>query len=242
MMNNKYKLLLVEDDASIQSVLAAIFETEGYQVIAAESCALAQSLFLSHRPDLVILDLGLPDADGMRLLEFVRRDCLIPVLVLSARCDDRDKVLALDAGANDYVTKPFSTGELLARIRMLLRNYQHRAASGKLPGGRFQAQELMIDYDARQVFLAGSEIRLSQTEYNILAFLSAHCGKMMTYAAIIRGVWGGCPDRADIKKLQVNMTNIRKKLGLKPGEGRYITNELGVGYRMNADAPGQSAL
>ena len=115
---------------------------------------------------------------------------------------------------------------------MTLRNYQHRSNSGKFPGGVFRLQELSIVYDARQVFIAGREIKLSQTEYNIIALLSENCGKMMTYAAIIKGIWG-YPDEGSVKKLQVNMANIRKKFGVKPGEQWYITNELGVGYRMN---------
>lgn len=233
MINNRYKILLIEDDSNIQSVVATLLETEGYQVIGTGTCQLAKGLFLSHHPDVVILDLGLPDMDGMRFLEFIRRDYLTPVIVLSARTNDRDKVTALDAGANDYVTKPFSSEELLARIRMILRNYR-RADSGKLPGGRFRVQDLVIDYDARQVFIAGKEIRLSQTEYNIVALLSENCGKMMTYTAIIKGVWG-TRDEGSTKKLQVNMANIRKKFGVKPGEARYITNELGVGYRMNGE-------
>lgn len=234
MTNNKYKILLVEDDANIRSVMTTMLESADYQVVSAETGGLAKTLFASHRPDVVILDLGLPDMDGMRFLEFVRRDFLTPVIVLSARSDDQDKVSALDAGANDYVTKPFSSAELLARIRMVLRNYQHRADSGKLPGGKFQLRDMVIDYDARQVFIRGAEIRLSQTEYNIVAFLSEHCGKMMSYAAIIKGVWG-YSDEGSIKKLQVNMANIRKKFGVKPGETWYIANELGVGYRMNGE-------
>ena len=232
MMNNKYKVLLIEDDNSIRSIMTPMLETAGYQVICADSCGMGESLYRSHQPDVVILDLGLPDRDGMNFLTFVRQDSLTPILVLSARADDADKVRALDAGANDYVTKPFSSAELLARIRMMLRNYQHRSDSGKLPGGFFQLQEMRIAYDARQVFLGGQEIKLSQTEYNILALLSENCGKMMTYAAIIKGVWG-CTDEGSVKKLQVNMANIRKKFGINPGQRWYITNELGVGYRMN---------
>lgn len=234
MMNNKNKILLVEDDANIRSVMTAMLEAADYQVIVAETCGMAKILYTSHQPDVVILDLGLPDMDGMRFLEFVRQDSLTPIIVLSARTEDRDKVTALDAGANDYVTKPFSSAELLARIRMVLRNYQHRANSGKLPGGRFQVRDLTIDYDARQIFVCGEEIKLSQTEYNIIALLSEHCGKMMTYSAIIRAVWG-YSDEGSTKKLQVNMANIRKKFGVKPGETWYITNELGVGYRMNGE-------
>lgn len=234
MENNKYKILLVEDDASIRSVLTTMLETENYQVILSETCQLAKNLFVSHQPDVVILDLGLPDMDGMNFLSYVRQDSLTPIIVLSARSDERDKVEALDAGANDYVTKPFGAAELLARIRMTLRNYRHRADSGKLPGGVFELRDLKIDYDARQVFVNDNLIKLSQTEYNILVFLSEHCGKMMTYSAIIKGVWGYA-DEGSVKKLQVNMANIRKKFGVKPGEARYITNELGVGYRMNAE-------
>lgn len=232
--NNKYKILLVEDDANIRAVMTAMLEAADYQVIVAKTCGMAKALYTSHQPDVVILDLGLPDMDGMHFLTHVRQTSLTPIIVLSARSDDRDKVSALDAGANDYVTKPFSSAELLARIRMVLRNYQHRADSGKLPGGKFQVRDLVIDYDARQVFYDETEIRLSQTEYNILALLSEHCGKMMTYSAIIRGVWG-CPDEGSIKKLQVNMANIRKKFGVKPGESWFITNELSVGYRLNGD-------
>lgn len=234
-MANKYKLLLVEDDASIRSVLLTMLQTEGYQVILAGNCSLARDLFTSHRPDLVILDLGLPDADGMTLLDFIRADGLIPVIVLSARSGERDKVLALDRGANDYVTKPFGSAELLARIRTALRYFTSRSSSGKLPGGKFTLCNLEINYDARQVFLGEREIKLSQTEYNILVFLSEHSGKMMTYSAIIKGVWG-YTDEGSVKKLQVNMANIRKKFGVKPGEATYITNELGVGYRMNSES------
>lgn len=236
MKNNKYKILLVEDDAGIRSVVKTMLEAENYQVILSDTCHMAKTLFASYQPDVVILDLGLPDADGTEFLQFVRRDSLTPIIVLSARSDEKDKVTALDAGANDYVTKPFSSAELLARVRVTLRNYRHRADSGKLPGGKLTVRDLVIDYDARQVFIQGNEIKLSQTEYNILVFLSEHCGKMMTYSAIIKGVWG-YPDEGSVKKLQVNMANIRKKFGVKPGEARYITNELGVGYRMNADKP-----
>ena len=220
-MNNKYKILLVEDEQNISTLVMTMLETAGYQVIPAGTCAMAKTLFISYCPDLVILDLGLPDMDGM-------------IIVLSARTNERDKVLALDSGANDYVTKPFGAAELLARIRSALRNCSHSADSGKLPGGRFSVQDLEILYDARQVFIKGREIKLTQTEYNIVALLSEHCGKMMTYSAIIKGVWG-YPDEGSVKKLQVNMANIRKKFGVKPGEATYITNELGVGYRMNSD-------
>ena len=234
MTNNKYKILLVEDDSNIQTVLTTILEAEDYQVIVADTCIAAEGLFSCYQPDVVILDLGLPDRDGMSFIRFARRDSLIPIIVLSARTDEKDKVAALDAGANDYVTKPFSAQEMLARIRSVLRNYRHRADEGKLPGGKFKVKDMVIDYDARQVFIGGNEIKLSQTEYNIVALLSEHCGKMMTYSAIIKEVWGYA-DSGSVKKLQVNMANIRKKFGVRHGEETYITNSLGVGYRMNSD-------
>lgn len=234
MMNNKYKILLVEDDDNIQMVMKTILESNDYQVIQAKTCTMANTLYWSHQPDLIILDLGLPDRDGMEFLKFVRRESLTPIIVLSARTTDDDKVNALDAGANDYVTKPFSSAELQARIRTTLRNYRHSADEGKFPSGRFKVSDMEIDYDARQIFVAGEEIKLSQTEYNIVALLSEHCGKMMTYSSIIKAVWGYSYE-GSTKKLQVNMANIRRKFGVKPGEKWYITNELGVGYRMNRE-------
>ena len=233
MIQNKYKILLVEDEKNIRDLVSTVIDTAGYRTIIAESCESAKSLFASHIPDLVILDLGLPDLDGMALIEFARKDALTPIIVLSARTDEKDKIAALDAGANDYITKPFSPGELLARVRVALRDHRFSAEEGRFPGGRFSVKELQIDYDARQVFLKGAEIKFTPTEYNIMALLSENCGKMMTYAAILKAIWGGAPQEGSIKKLQVNMANIRKKLGDKPGEANYIANELGVGYRLN---------
>ena len=235
MTNNKYKILLVEDESNIRNLVATMLETSGYQAILAESGSVAKTLYTSYLPDLIILDLGLPDMDGMSVLEFVRKDSLTPIIVLSARADEKDKVLALDKGANDYVTKPFGAAELLARVRTALRNNRYSSHEGRLPGGKFILKDLEIDYDARQVFINDEEIKLTQTEYNIIAFLSANCGKMMTYAAIIKAIWGGYAHEGSIKKLQVNMANIRRKFGAQPGEVNYIINELGVGYRMNGE-------
>lgn len=233
-MNNKYKILLVEDEPNIRNLISTVLEAAGYQVIHAGTCALADTMYQSYLPDLVLLDLGLPDQDGMVFLKELREQSLTPVIVLSARADDRDKVDALDQGANDYVTKPFSAVELLARIRSALRNSRHVSDEGRQSDQRFLLRDLVIDYDARQVFIRHEEIRLTQTEYNIVAFLSTHCGKMMTYSAICKAVWGYC-DNGCIKKLQVNMANIRRKFGTKLGESGYIINELGVGYRMNSE-------
>lgn len=231
MNNNKYKILVIEDEENINNLITVLMETTGYKVLSAKSCESGQLLYDSHRPDLVILDLGLPDRDGMTFLSYVRKDSLTPVIVLSARTDERDKVYALDMGANDYVTKPFGTSELVARVRSALRNSRHSSEGGRLPGGKFKANGLVIDYDARRVFINNEEIKLTQTEYNIIALLSEHSGKVMTYTAIIRGIWG-YNDLNSTKKLQVNMANIRKKFGAKPGQDNFIVNELGVGYRM----------
>lgn len=234
MGNNKFKILIVEDEANIRSFIKANLETSDYQVLCAETCALGMMMYASHRPDLIVLDLGLPDRDGMSLIQEVRKADTVPIIVLSARSNERDKVEALDLGANDYITKPFGTEELLARIRAVLRSHRHSEENESTPGGKFRLQDLLIDYDTRQVFVGKDEIDLTQTEYNIMAYLSIHAGKVLTYAAIIRTVWG-YSDYGSVKKLQVNMKNIRKKMGVTPGEKRYIINELGVGYRMLED-------
>ena len=233
MTNNKYKILLVEDDNNIQTVVSSLLEANGYRVLSAKSCSAAKTMYFSHIPDLVILDLGLPDQDGTSLLCEIRQKDLTPVIVLSARGEEHEKVRALDLGANDYVTKPFGSAELLARIRSSMRTNRFSANEGKLPGGKFSIGGLVIDYDSRRIWVEGIEIKLTQTEYNILAFLSEHCGKVMTYSAIIKAIWREYPDDGSVKKLQVNMANIRKKLGARPGEISYIINELGVGYRMD---------
>lgn len=230
-MNNKYKILIIEDEENIINLVTALLEAGGYRVISATTCASGLMLYASHRPDLIILDLGLPDMDGMDLLKKVRVDSITPVIVLSARGDELDKVEALDSGANDYMTKPFGSQELLARVRSVLRTARRGVDAGAMLGGIFECGGLRIDYDARRVFIDSNEIRLTQTEYNILVLLSEHAGKVLTYCTIIKAIWG-YNDVGSTKKLQVNMANIRKKFGSKPGKKGYIVNELGVGYRM----------
>ena len=230
MSNNKYKVLVVEDDRSILSMIQPVLETNDYQVLTAQRCGQGILMLSSHVPDLVVLDLGLPDMDGEEFIRIARRSSRIPIIVLSARTDEKDKIAALDLGANDYITKPFGTGELLARIRAALR-INRMNAQAAMPQHAFILEDLVLDYDRRQVTVGGKAIHTTQTEFNILSFLSQHCGKVMTYSAIIGAIWG-IMDDGSIKKLQVNMANIRKKLGCKPGQNRYIINELGVGYRM----------
>ena len=230
MSNNKYKILVVEDDRNILSVIQTVLDTNGYQVLTAQRCQQGLLMLSSHVPDLVVLDLGLPDMDGEEFIRVARRGSMIPIIVLSARTDEYDKVSALDLGANDYITKPFGTAELLARVRASLRISRMKLQAAT-PGNVFILEDMQIDYDRRQVMVGGEVVHVTQTEFNILSILSQHCGKVMTYSAIIGAVWG-IMDDGSVKKLQVNMANIRKKLGCKPGENRYIINELGVGYRM----------
>ena len=230
MSNNKYKILVVEDDRGILSMIQTVLDTNGYQVLTAQRCQQGILMLTSHMPDLVVLDLGLPDMDGEEFIRVARRSSMIPIIVLSARSDEQDKISALDLGANDYITKPFGTGELLARVRASLRiNRMNLQAA--VPASVFTLGDVEIDYDRIQVTVSGRVIHVTQTEFNILSLLSQQVGKVMTYSTIINSIWGTMDD-GSIKKLQVNMANIRKKLGCKPGENKYIINELGVGYRM----------
>lgn len=230
MPNNKYKILVVEDDRNILSMIQTVLDSNGYQVLTAQRCQQGILMLSSHVPDLVVLDLGLPDMDGEEFIRITRRSSMIPIIVLSARSEEKDKVSALDLGANDYITKPFGTAELLARVRVSLRiNRMNLQAA--IPNSVFTLGDLEIDYDRRQVTVGGEIVHLTQIEYNILSLLSQQTGKVMTYSAIISAIWGAM-DEGSVKKLQVNMANIRKKLDCKPGENRYFINELGVGYRM----------
>ena len=234
MNSNKYKVLIIEDEGNIRHFVKTILATNGYQVIEAKTAAEGKMAFMSHSPDVVILDLGLPDGDGMDFLKLIRQDFSTPIIVLSARTDEKDKVVALDSGANDYITKPFGTAELQARVRAALRIYQqnlNRTLGGE---NNFQIGDMVIDYDTRHVLIKGEDIKLTQTEYNIVALLAAHAGKVMTYSEIIKEIWKWS-DAGSVKKLQVNMANIRKKMGIKPGDRQYILNELGVGYRLNIE-------
>ncbi len=233
MAKNRFKILIVEDESNIRTFVRTMLEAEDYQVLCAADCKAGMSMFSSHCPDLIILDLGLPDQDGANFISFARQYSQAPILVLSARTTDDDKVSALDMGANDYITKPFSTAELLARVRSALRNRRYDADDGVV-GETFDVADLHIDFARRLVTLGGKEIRLTQTEYNIVTVLAHHAGRVMTYSSIIRAVWG-TTDEGSVKKLQVNLANIRKKLGERPGDRKYISNELGVGYRMISD-------
>ena len=233
MSNNKYKILVIEDEANICNLLDAVLTTSGYQTIAVGTCSGGITMMHSYMPDLVILDLGLPDKDGLEFIQTVRKTDMIPILVVSARSNENDKVKALDLGANDYITKPFGNAELVARVRAALRNRRNMEVAVDVDG-KFYLHDMVIDYARRMVLIAGEEVKLTRTEYNILEILSQNTGKVLTYATIIRKIWGPTDD-GGVKKLQVNMANIRKKLGSKPGDNKYIINELGVGYRMSEE-------
>ena len=179
MSNNKYKILIVEDDRGIANFVQTVLETNGYQVLWADRCGQGILVFTSHVPDLVILDLGLPDMDGEEFIRRIRNISTVPIIVLSARTEERDKVSALDLGANDYITKPFGTEELLARVRASLRTARHHNQASS-HNGRFQLEDMVIDYDRRNLTVSGEVIHMTQTEYNILAYLSQHVGKVMT--------------------------------------------------------------
>lgn len=233
-MCNKHKILIIEDEINICNVVKAVLETNDYHVLMAQTGENGKTLFFSHHPDLVILDLGLPDLDGCDFIQLVREQSDIPIIVLSARTNESDKVNALDLGANDYMTKPFGTNELLARVRATLRTSRHNGVGDRQIKKKAHIKNMVIEYDARKVMIDEHEIKLTQTEYNIIELLSVHAGRVLTYTEIIKKIWG-YSDSGSIKKLQVNMANIRKKLGEQPGEYLYILNELGVGYRMNEE-------
>lgn len=234
MSNNKYKILLVEDEANIRDFVKTYLVANEYQVLEARNNGEAKMLFMSHPLDLIILDLGLPDGDGLDFIKLIRQESSVPIIVLSARTDEKDKVAALDLGANDYVTKPFGTAELMARVRAALRIHFQHTNKGLEKDRIFKTGDLELDYEKRRVKIGEEEIKLTQTEYNIVALLASRAGKVMTYTEIIREVWRWT-DSGSVKKLQVNMANIRKKMGIRPGQNQYISNELGVGYKMNVE-------
>jgi len=228
----KQKILIVEDERSIVNFVSAILSANEYDVLLAYGGHEAYAMITSHCPDAIILDLGLPDMDGIELIKLVREWSQIPIIVVSARSHERDKVEALDLGADDYITKPFGTSELLARIRMALRHAGMRGSNEQvLQEGIFQTGDLIIDYNKRLITAKGERVHLTQNEYRIVALLGRFAGKVLTYEFILRELWGPAVSN-DNKILRVNMANIRRKLEENPAEPKYILTEVGVGYRM----------
>lgn len=229
-MNSKVLILIVEDDEYISNFISAILIANNYGVIKAMNGTEAITMTASHVPDLVLLDLGLPDIDGTEVLKSLRTWNGIPVIVVSARGNEREKVEALDLGADDYVTKPFGPSELLARIRTALRHSQKAAKTLDTENQKFTLSELAIDYSKRIITLAGKEVHLTPIEYKIIVLLSKQVGKVLTHDFIIKEIWG--PYTNENQTLRVNMANIRRKIEKNPAEPRYIITEVGVGYRM----------
>ena len=226
------KILIVEDDAGIRKFLRAALEAEGYDAIETNTGEKALGIIASHCPDLILLDLGLPDMDGNRIIESVRGWTKTPIVVISARGQDEDKALALDLGADDYLTKPFGNIELLARIRAALRHTRTTAEDDQIAlNGVFQVNELTIDYSRHRAYLAGRDTNLTPNEFRIVALLGKHAGKVITYKAMLRELWGPQAS-SDNKILRVHMASIRRKIEPNPNEPAYIFTETGVGYRM----------
>ncbi len=222
---SKMTVLVIEDEKSIGNFITTVLEHNEYTVIRATTGNEAVSLVSSHLPDVVLLDLGLPDIDGLDVLKMIRNFAGLPIIVVSARGEETEKVKALDLGADDYITKPFGTNELLARIRLALRHKQAPIMEEK-----FTVKELTIDYEKRQVTVRSEEIHLTPIEYKILVLLSKHHGKVLTHTQIMKEIWG--PYVAENQALRVNMANIRRKIEKSPAEPEYILTEVGVGYKL----------
>lgn len=229
-MDIKPTVLIIEDEDAICNFISAILTSNQYQVVKAKTGKEGLSLFTSHVPDIVLLDLGLPDIDGTEILRQIREWSKTPVIVVSARGHEREKVSALDLGADDYIVKPFGTSELLARIRTAMRHSLQSAGTNAAGEEKVTIGELEIDYDKRTVSRAGERIHLTPIEYKILVLLSQNAGKVLTHDFIIREVWGVYTDESHT--LRVNMANIRRKIEANPGAPKYILTEMGVGYRM----------
>jgi len=224
-------VVAVEDDPQIRRFLRTGLESHGFDVHEAETGAAGVAEAANRRPDLVILDLGLPDMDGVEVVKKIREWSALPVIVLSARATETDKVAALDAGADDYLTKPFGLGELLARIRVALRHAQG-AAQDK--GGVFEIAGLKVDLARRRVQLDGKEVHLTPIEYRLLAVLVKHAGKVLTHRQLLKDVWGPAyVERSHY--LRVHMAALRHKLEADPARPRFLLTEAGVGYRLAAE-------
>ena len=226
------KVMIIEDDRAICSFMRRVLEANDYETVLVHTGREAISLLASHCPDVVILDLGLPDMDGIEVLADLRRWSLMPVVVVSARSDEKEKVRLLDAGADDYITKPFGTSELLARIRTAVRHARMAGTNMSVAkDNRFTAKGLTIDYDKYRVYIDGNDAGLTQNEFKLVALLGRYAGRVLTYDYLIREIWG--PNKAyDNQILRVNMANIRRKIEKNPAEPQYIFTEVGVGYRM----------
>jgi len=224
-------LLLVEDEAPIRRFLRASLTGEGYRVEEADTAKQALRLATQQPPDLVILDLGLPDGDGLDVLRGLREWSRAPVVILSARDQEKQKIAALDSGADDYLTKPFGTGELLARIRVALRHANRTPDESAV----FESGDLKVDLAARRIFTRGGEVKLTPLEYKLMATLVKHAGKVLTHTFLLKEVWGPNQVR-ETHYLRVFMASLRRKIEQDPARPRHLLTEQGVGYRLAAEA------
>jgi two-component system KDP operon response regulator KdpE len=228
MADHPVHVLVVDDEPSIQRFLLAVLTGHGYDVFQAVNGQDAISAIKDQRPDIVILDLGLPDVDGVTVTQVIREWSSIPIIALTVRDAESDKVSALDAGADDYVTKPFGTGELLARLRAALRRATQTSDEPVFASGG-----LKVDLPHRQVQVDGHDVQLTPTEYDLLRVLVQNAGKVMTHRQLLREVWGAAYDR-EVHMLRVNLSNLRRKVEPEPARPRYILTEPGVGYRLRS--------
>lgn len=223
-------ILIIEDEENIKDFIATSLRAQNYKTVDAGTAKDGIALAASLCPDVILLDLGLPDMDGTEVIKSVRAWSMMPIIVISARSRETEKVEALDLGADDYITKPFGSSELMARIRTAMRHWAIVAGKGT-PSEIFSTGGLQIDFGKRCVRVDGAEVHLTQVEYKIVALLARNAGQVMTYDAIISHVWGPYMDDNN-RILRVNMANIRRKLEKNPAEPQYINTEVGVGYRM----------
>ncbi len=230
MMDVKPLVMVIEDEDAICNFITAVLNSNGYQVVKANTGKEGVSMAASYSPDMILLDLGLPDMDGVEVLKSIRKWSKMPVIVVSARGHEREKVEALDLGADDYIVKPFGTSELLARMRTALRHSPQSMGGGANGTEAVTIGGLFIDYGKRVVLLAGNKVHLTPVEYKILALLSKNAGKVLTHDYIMHEIWGLYA--GDSHTLRVNMANIRRKIESNPGTPKYILTEMGVGYRM----------
>lgn len=226
-MKDRKTILIVEDDKYIIHFLSISLKEEDYGLWTAKTVKEAVSLFYANRPDLVILDLGLPDGDGMEVIESIREIADTPIIIVSARLDEDEKIRALDAGADDYVTKPFYMGELQARIRAALRKKENYTPD---KSSCFEQGDLAVDFEKRQVTVAGEEIHLTPIEYRILTLLIANRGKVLTHNYILKEIWGYA-EGVEAGTLRVFVATLRRKIEKNPSQPQHIVTEVGVGYR-----------
>ena len=228
---NKPLILVVEDDTSVRNLITTTLKTNDYRYLSAGNGEAAIMEASSHNPDIVLLDLGLPDMDGVQVIQKIRSWSNLPIIVISARSEDTDKIEALDAGADDYLTKPFSVEELLARLRVTQRRLAFMTEQVAASGSVFVNGKLRVDYAGGCAFLDGQELHLTPIEFKLLGLLSTHAGKVLTHTFITQNIWGRSWDN-DVASLRVFMATLRKKLEAGPDSPQYIQTHIGVGYRM----------